>query len=100
MKAMADRAAIGPLRLPQALWLVAALLVGVTIAAPASAQVYDPAYPVCLHVYGSLEGERMDCDFTAWAQCMDSAGGRAATCEMNPYYVGRPGAREPRRPRH
>ncbi len=29
----------------------------VLAAAPARAQTYDPDYPVCLHVFGSLMGE-------------------------------------------
>jgi hypothetical protein len=55
--------------------------------APASAQTYDPNYPVCMHVYGELEGERMDCIFTSLAQCAASASGRSATCLINPYYM-------------
>ena len=43
------------------------------IAASAQAQLYDPKYPVCLHVFGELQGERMDCVFTSLAQCEASA---------------------------
>ena len=53
---------------------------------PASAQLYDPNYPVCMHVYGELLGERMDCIFTSLALCTASASGLPATCLMNPYY--------------
>ena len=42
------------------------------------AQMYDPNYPVCMHVYGELEGERMDCIFTSLAQCAATASGRPA----------------------
>ena len=56
---------------------------------PASAQMYDPRYPVCMHTYGSLIGERMDCIFTSWAQCKASAEGLSATCLVNPYFAPR-----------
>ena len=72
-----------------------AALALIVAAAPARAQVYDSAHPVCLHVFGDLEGERMDCDFATWAQCMDAARGRTAMCEMNPYYVPRRPQRAP-----
>jgi hypothetical protein len=55
----------------------------------AKAQTYDPSYPVCLHVFGELEGERMDCIFTSLAQCSASASGRSATCLVNPYFARR-----------
>ena len=66
------------------------MLVGTVVATSAQAQTYGPGYPVCLHVYGSLEGERIDCIFTSLAQCAASASGRSATCEINPYFVHRP----------
>lgn len=56
---------------------------------PAAAQMYDPRYPVCMHVYGSLIGERMDCIFTSFNQCHTSAMGIPATCLLNPYYAAR-----------
>jgi hypothetical protein len=62
-------------------------LLASTFAAPAQAQTYDPRYPVCLHVFGELEGERMDCVFTSLAQCAASAAGRPATCLVNPNFV-------------
>jgi hypothetical protein len=49
--------------------------------------MYDPNYPVCMHVYGELEGERMDCIFGSLAQCAASASGRPATCLINPYFA-------------
>ncbi|MGY8632174.1 DUF3551 domain-containing protein [Bradyrhizobium sp. 14AA] len=63
--------------------LFAALL----IVGPARAQTYDPRSPVCLHVFGELEGERMDCIFASFAQCQAAASGRPATCLMNPYFA-------------
>ena len=64
-------------------------LAAVVPAGPARAQMYDPNYPVCMHVFGELEGERMDCIFTSIAQCAASATGRPATCLVNPYFVRR-----------
>lgn len=69
---------------------ISAVLAGV---GTASAQMYDPKYPVCMQVYGEELGDRMDCVFTSLAQCAASAGGLPATCLMNPYYFD---ARRPR----
>src|ERR1700743_411642 len=57
----------------------------------AKAQLYDPRYPVCLHVYGELEGERMDCIFTSLAPCSTSASRRPGTCLINPSITERRG---------
>lgn len=58
--------------------------------APSHAQTFDPNYPVCMHVYsGGSDGggeQRHDCSFTSLPQCRATASGRAATCELNPYY--------------
>ncbi|MDO9561131.1 MAG: DUF3551 domain-containing protein [Bradyrhizobium sp.] len=70
--------------------LAIAALATVSAAGPAAAQTYDPAYPVCLHVYGRIT--YYECSFTSLAQCAGSASGRSAQCEINPYYAG------PRRP--
>jgi hypothetical protein len=57
--------------------------------APSHAQTFDPNYPVCMHVYsGGNDGggeQRHDCSFTSLPQCLATASGRAATCELNPY---------------
>ncbi len=63
------------------------------IAASVQAQTYDPNYPVCMHVYGELEGDRMDCIFTSLAQCAATASGRSATCLINPYFAPASGRR-------
>jgi hypothetical protein len=60
-------------------------LATVAVAGPAAAQTYDPAYPVCLHVYGRIT--YYECNFISLAQCAASASGRAAQCEVNPYYA-------------
>lgn len=61
-------------------------LATVSVAAPAAAQTYDPAYPVCLHVYG--RATYWECRYTSLAQCAGAASGRAAQCDVNPYYAG------------
>lgn len=66
-------------------------LATVSVAGPAAAQTYDPAYPVCLHIYGPAT--YYECKYTSLAQCAASASGRPAQCEINPYFAGA----EPRR---
>ena len=77
------------------------------VAAPASAQRYDPAYPVCMEVYGS-DGSRIECFYTSMAQCKGGTGGGVpGLCFDNPYYVApvaetapAPPAPPARSPRH
>ena len=70
-------------------------LATVSVAGPAAAQTYDPAYPVCMHVYGPIS--YYECRFTSLAQCAGSASGRPAQCEINPYYAGAGPRRQQRR---
>ena len=72
------------MRIPALTLLTAAIIF---TAAPARAQTYDPAYPVCIEVY-SVDGSSIECGFTSLAQCAASASGRAAQCLTNPYYGG------------
>ena len=74
-------------------------IVTVSTAAPARAQTYDPAYPVCLHVFRPWE--YFQCAYTSLAQCAQSASGRAAMCDINPYFAGaqRPSERNRRQRR-
>ncbi|MGJ4925668.1 DUF3551 domain-containing protein [Bradyrhizobium sp. HKCCYLS2038] len=71
--------------------LALGLAVGATISAPAHAQAYDPRYPVCMKIYegGTFGGggERIDCSFTSLPQCRATASGRAAMCDVNPFYA-------------
>ncbi|WP_375311249.1 DUF3551 domain-containing protein [Bradyrhizobium sp. A5] len=66
------------------------MIAGVLLAAtPSHAQTFDPRYPVCMHVYSGASGgggEWYDCSFTSLPQCRATATGRAATCDLNPYY--------------
>jgi hypothetical protein len=55
---------------------------------PAQAQTYDPAYPVCLHVYQWGGSHYYECRYTSLPQCNASASGRAAMCVINPYFAG------------
>ena len=66
---------------------------------PVRAQTYAPGALVCLHVFGELEGERIDCIFASFAQCQAAASGRPATCVMNPYAALAQPARAGRRVR-
>jgi len=70
----------------------------VLTAAPASAQTYDPRFPVCMHVYGPRGGDYMDCSFMSLPQCNATASGRSAMCLINPYYAE--AASPPARVRH
>lgn len=60
----------------------------------ARAQTYDPRGPVCMHVYGDLEGDRIDCIFGSLEECRVAAFGRPAMCLINPYFA----AASPTRP--
>lgn len=67
-------------------------------AAPAAAQSYGSGYPVCLVVYGPASYR--ECSYTSLAQCAATASGRAAQCEVNPFFANaavRPGRRAPMR---
>ena len=69
---------------------LAILAIGTISIGPAGAQTYDPAYPVCLHVY-SRAVNYYDCSYPTLPQCNASASGRAAQCVINPYYAGATG---------
>jgi hypothetical protein len=64
------------------------LMVGtgmVLAASSASAQRYDPAYPVCMEMNDD-NGTRYECFFTSMEQCKESAKGMPGICFTNPYY--------------
>src|SRR6201988_5516544 len=65
----------------------AILAIGTVSIGPAAAQMYDPAYPVCLHVW-SRGASYYECSYTSLPQCNASASGRAAGCVINPYFAG------------
>jgi hypothetical protein len=67
--------------------LAAGVVLGCAMAAitPASAQTYDPRYPVCMTIT-EWGGPRIECSFSSIPQCNASASGRSAQCYLNPYY--------------
>jgi hypothetical protein len=65
---------------------LAILAIGTISIEPAAAQTYDPAYSVCLHVYG--RASYYECRYTSLPQCNASASGRSAQCVINPYFAG------------
>ena len=54
-------------------------------ATTASAQTYDPRYPVCMTLT-EWGGSHIECSFMSIAQCKQTASGRAAQCDVNPFY--------------
>jgi len=66
------------------------VMIGMVSIEPAAAQTYDPAYPVCMHVF-TRGFNYYDCSYTSLPQCNVSASGRAAQCDINPYYAGATG---------
>jgi hypothetical protein len=63
---------------------ISVLLLLVSAILPARAQMYDPAYPICLQTYGLQSG--ISCRFTSMGSCRAVASGRSAQCIANPYY--------------
>jgi hypothetical protein len=57
----------------------------VSAASPVRAQTYDPNFPVCLHVNGPVS--YYECHYATLAQCAATASGRAAQCDINPYFA-------------
>ena len=75
---------------------LAILVIGTVSMGPATAQTYDPDYPVCMQVT-RRGGSYYECRYTSLAQCRVSASGRPAQCVSNPYVAsaddGPPGPR-------
>jgi hypothetical protein len=69
---------------------ILALAIVMASIGPAAAQTYDPAYPVCLQVYGPAT--YYECRYTSLPQCNATAAGRSAQCVVNPYFGGSQGA--------
>ncbi len=76
-------------------WLIVPVAALSVCGAPAQAQTYDPAFPVCLQTYG-IDGGYIDCSYTSIGQCQASASGRAAQCISNPYFAAAPARRKGR----
>jgi hypothetical protein len=67
---------------------LAIFVIGTVSIGLAAAQTYDPAYPVCLHVYSRMGSNYYECSYTSLPQCNASASGRSAQCVINPYFAG------------
>lgn len=77
---------------------VTILTMGIALAVgQAKAQTYDPAFPVCMHVIPWGGGAYYDCTYYTMPQCAASASGRAAQCDLNPFYAGTTAPRNGRR---
>jgi Protein of unknown function (DUF3551) len=63
------------------------LAIGTVSIGPAAGQMYDPAYPVCLHVW-DRGANYYECRYTSLPQCNWAASGRGAGCVINPYFAG------------
>jgi hypothetical protein len=74
-----------PMRIPALAILTVA---AISAAAPASAQTYDPRYPVCLKRISNFGGEVNECRYTSLEQCAQTASGLPAQCIVNPFYAG------------
>ena len=70
------------MRMPK--WVILAA-VAILPALPATAQRYDPNYPVCMQAW-TRDGSTMNCRFTSWDQCRAMASGYSAMCLDNPYW--------------
>jgi hypothetical protein len=68
--------------------LALAIAIGTVSVGPAAAHRFDPANPVCLHLYSWRGGNQYECSYTSLPQCNASASGRAAQCVINPYFAG------------
>lgn len=75
------------------------ILAGVTIfvTVPATAQRYDPRYPVCLQSWHRRGMTIVDCSYASIDQCRMTASGLSAMCIENPYWQGSPGPKARRR---
>jgi hypothetical protein len=65
--------------------ILALAILTIGMVSPATAQMYDPAYPVCLRVY-TLGANYYECHYTSLPQCNATASGRSAQCVINPYF--------------
>jgi Protein of unknown function (DUF3551) len=70
----------------------------VLTAASASAQTYNPRYPVCLQSY-AIGGEIIKCAFDTLAQCNASTRGGGGQCINNPFFAGAQEGAGPNYPR-
>jgi Protein of unknown function (DUF3551) len=67
--------------------------------APATAQRYDPRYPVCLQSWHKWGLTVIDCSYISMDQCRATASGLPAMCLENPYWQGSAGRHSRHAPR-
>jgi hypothetical protein len=66
-------------------WIIL-VVTAILAVAPATAQRYDPNYPVCLQKWGRSGLITIDCSYTSLNQCRMTASGLSASCYANPYW--------------
>jgi hypothetical protein len=72
-----------------AMWMLRWLFLGsaaILAIASATAQTYDPSYPVCLQRWEWGGSTYFECAYTSWDQCRATTIGLAAMCVENPYW--------------
>ena len=78
--------------------LAVVTMAAIWTAVPAQAQTYDPAYPVCLHLF-KRGGDYYQCSYSSLEQCRQTASGLGAMCDINPFYAGAQRPSAPQRQR-
>jgi hypothetical protein len=68
--------------------LGAAIVAGATIltVTPATAERYDPRFPVCLQKWEWGGSNTVYCSYPSWEACKATAAGLSAMCVANPYW--------------
>jgi hypothetical protein len=66
-------------------WAILAITTILAVA-PATAQRYDPRYPVCRQVWRRGGVTWFDCNYTSWDQCVMEAAPSQGMCLLNPYW--------------
>jgi Protein of unknown function (DUF3551) len=64
-------------------WAILAITTILAVA-PATAQRYDPRYPVCRQVWRRGGVTWFDCSYTSWDQCEMEAAPSQGMCLLNP----------------
>jgi hypothetical protein len=77
-------------------WMIPVVTTTVLGAVPATAQRYDPRFPVCLQRWQARGVITFDCSYHSIDQCRVTASGLSAMCLENPYWQG-PSRRNSRR---
>jgi uncharacterized protein DUF3551 len=68
--------------------LGASIVAGATVLAvtPATAERYDPRFPVCLQKWEWGGSNTVYCSYPSWEACKATAAGLSAMCIANPYW--------------